>query len=100
MTMTKFEILQSPHITEKATILKDNNEGRVVVFKVRREASKHQIREAIEEIFEVRVEKVRTANFQGKLKRQGRKEGRRPSWKKAYVTLKSGEKEIEFFEGV
>lgn len=100
MTIKKFDILQYPHITEKATILKDNNEGRVVVFKVRREATKHQIREAIQEIFEVKVEKVRTANFEGKVKRQGRNSGRRPSWKKAYVTLKAGEKEIEFFEGV
>ncbi len=100
MKITKFDILKSPHITEKTTLLKDNYEGRVVVFKVKKEASKHQIREAIEKIFEVRVEKIRTANFEGKLKRQGRSSGRRPSWKKAYVTLKSGEKEIEFFEGV
>ncbi len=100
MKITKFDILKYPHITEKTTMLKDNNEGRVVAFKVRKEATKHQIREAIERIFKVRVEKVRTANFQGKLKRQGRNVGRRPSWKKAYVTLKSSEKEIEFFEGV
>ena len=78
MKIAKFDILKYPHITEKTTILKDNNEGRVVVFRVRREATKHQIREAIEGIFEVRVEKVRTANFQGKLKRQGRNVGRRP----------------------
>ena len=100
MKITKFDILQYPHITEKATILKDGHQGRIVVFKVRGEATKHQIRTAVEGIFEVRVEKVRTANFQGKLKRQSRNIGRRPSWKKAYVTLKSGEKEIEFFEGV
>lgn len=100
MTITRFDILKYPHITEKATIVRDNNEGRVVVFKVRKQATKSQIREAIERIFEVKVEKVRTANFQGKLKRQGRNEGRRPAWKKAYVTLRAGEKPIEFFEGV
>ena len=100
MTITRFDILKYPHITEKATVVRDNNEGRVVVFKVRKQATKGQIREAIERIFEVKVEKVRTANFQGKLKRQGRNVGRRPAWKKAYVTLRAGEKPIEFFEGV
>ncbi len=100
MTITRFDILKYPHITEKATVVRDNNEGRVVVFKVRKQATKGQIREAIERIFEVKVEKVRTANFQGKLKRQGRNVGRRPAWKKAYVTLRVGEKPIEFFEGV
>ena len=58
------------------------------------------IKEAVEQIFDVKVEKVRTANFIGKMKRQGRSKGRRPSWKKAYVTLKPGQKPIEFFEGV
>ena len=50
-------------------------------------------------MFDVKVEQIRTARYQGKLKRQGRAEGRRPGWKKAYVTLKPGHK-IEFFEGV
>ncbi len=100
MKLTRFDILKYPHVTEKATLVRDDNEGRVVVFKVKKQATKRQISEAIEKIFKVRVEKVRTANFQGKLKRQGRNVGRRPGWKKAYVTLREGEKPIEFFEGV
>ena len=92
-----YELLRYPHVTEKSTIAKEQGDGRVVVFKVKKTASKHQIREAIEAVFEVKVEKIRTSNFQGKVKRQGRTSGRRPAWKKAYVTLKPGQKEIEFY---
>ena len=95
-----YGILRYPHITEKSTLRKDAAEGRVLTFRVRPDARKHQIREAVERIFEVKVDKVRTAGYQGKLKRQGRHSGRRPAWKKAYVTLKPGQKSIEFFEGV
>ena len=100
MTADYYDILRYPHLTEKSTVAKEKSEGRVVVFKVKKRASKHQIRQAVEKIFDVKVEKIRTANFKGKLKRQGRYSGRRPAWKKAYVTLKPGQKEIEFFEGV
>jgi large subunit ribosomal protein L23 len=100
MTTNVYNILRFPHITEKSTLEKDKSEDRVIAFKVRKDASKQQIREAVETIFEVQVEKVRTANFQGKIKRQGKSRGRRPGWKKAYVTLKPGQKPIEFFEGV
>lgn len=93
-------VLRYPYVTEKSTLKKELSEGRVVAFQVRTDASKHAIKEAVENIFEVEVEKVRTANFVGKMKRQGRNKGRRPSWKKAYVTLKPGQKSIEFFEGV
>jgi len=95
-----YEILRYPHVTEKTTVAKEAGDGRVVVFKVRKTATKHQIREAIESVFEVKVDKIRTANVRGKIKRQGRTSGRRPAWKKAYVTLKPGQKAIEFFEGV
>ncbi len=95
-----YDILRYPHVTEKTTLKKELSEGRVIAFQVRRDASKHNIKEAVEHIFEVKVEKVRTANFIGKIKRQGRNKGRRPGWKKAYVTLKPGQKPIEFFEGV
>jgi len=95
-----YDILRYPHVTEKTTLKKEQSEGRVIAFQVRRDASKHNIKEAVEQIFEVKVEKVRTANFIGKIKRQGRNKGRRPGWKKAYVTLKPGQKPIEFFEGV
>ena len=94
-----YSVLQSPHITEKVASLQEQNEGQVVIFKVKPGVSKHQIREAVETIFKVKVAKVRTCNFQGKLKRQGRNVGRRASWKKAYVTLRPGEKDLEFFEG-
>ena len=95
-----YDILRYPHVTEKSTLKKELSEGRVIAFQVRKDASKHNIKEAVEHIFEVQVEKVRTANFIGKIKRQGRSKGRRPGWKKAYVTLKPGQKSIEFFEGV
>ncbi len=94
------DILRYPHVTEKSTLKKELSEGRVIAFQVRPDASKRNIKEAVEQIFDVKVEKVRTANFIGKIKRQGRNKGRRPSWKKAYVTLKPGQKPIEFFEGV
>ncbi len=94
------DILRYPHVTEKSTLKKELSEGRVIAFQVRPNASKRNIKEAVEQIFDVKVEKVRTANFIGKIKRQGRNKGRRPSWKKAYVTLKPGQKPIEFFDGV
>jgi large subunit ribosomal protein L23 len=97
---TLHDILRYPHVTEKSTLKKELSEGRVIAFRVRPDASKRIIKEAVEKIFDVKVEKVRTANFIGKIKRQGRNKGRRPSWKKAYVTLKPGQKPIEFFEGV
>ncbi|MCK5352635.1 50S ribosomal protein L23 [bacterium] len=97
---TLYDILRYPHVTEKSTRKKELSEGRVIAFQVRPDASKRNIKEAVEKIFEVEVEKVRTANFIGKIKRQGRNKGRRPGWKKAYVTLKPGQKPIEFFEGV
>ena len=97
---TLHDILRYPHVTEKSTLKKELSEGRVIAFQVRPDATKHNIKEAVEQIFEVKVEKVRTANFIGKIKRQGRNKGRRPGWKKAYVTLKPGQQPIEFFEGV
>jgi len=90
------EILRLPVITEKSTFEKEN--FRTLTFKVARDANKQEIREAVEKIFKVKVDSVRTANFHGKTRRQGRYSGRRPDWKKAYVTLKPGEKMIEFSE--
>jgi large subunit ribosomal protein L23 len=91
-------VLQLPIITEKSTHVKEN--FRTVAFKVLRDANKVEIKDAVEKIFKVKVESVRTANFHGKKRRQGRHSGRRPDWKKAYVTLKEGEKMIEFSEAV
>jgi large subunit ribosomal protein L23 len=95
---TIHDILRLPIITEKSTYAKDNLQ--TLTFRVARNANKLQIKQAVEEIFKVKVAGVRTANFHGKIRRQGRFSGRRPDWKKAYVTLKKGEKMLEFSEVV
>lgn len=87
----------APLITEKGTTV--GEKANQVVFRVRPGTSKNQIRASVEDMFKVTVLKVRTSNFLGKERRRGRTTGRRPDWKKAYVTLKAGDK-IEFFEGV
>ena len=94
----KQDVLKLPVITEKSTHVKENL--RTLTFKVARDANKHDIKHAVESIFKVKVESVRTATFHGKIRRQGRFSGRRPDWKKAYVTLKEGEKMIEFSQAV
>jgi large subunit ribosomal protein L23 len=94
----KFEVLKLPVITEKSTYVKENLQ--TLTFKVARDANKQEIKDAVQRIFKVKVDCVRTANFHGKIRRQGRFAGRRPDWKKAYVTLKKGEKMVEFSEAV
>jgi large subunit ribosomal protein L23 len=91
-------VLKLPIITEKSTLVKESL--RTVAFKVLRDANKIEIKDAVEKMFKVKVQSVRTANFHGKKRRQGKYTGRRPDWKKAYVTLKQGEKMIEFSETV
>ena len=78
-------VVQSPLITEKGTLV--NEQGNQFLFRVRPEANKVEIRHSIEKLFKVKVEKVRTLNYLGKTRRVGRWAGKRPSWKKAYVTL-------------
>lgn len=90
-------ILKRPLLTEKSTRLQDHLNQ--VAFEVDIDANKVQIANEVEKRFDVKVTKVRTMNFRGKLKRLGRFEGRRSSWKKAVVTLAEGHK-IEFFENV
>jgi large subunit ribosomal protein L23 len=90
------QVIVRPLMTEKSTRLKD--EQNTVTFQVRPTASKIEIRQAVEMIFNVKVAGVRTASFEGKLKRMGRHRGRRADWKKAIVTLQSGHK-IELVEG-
>lgn len=90
------DIIKKPIVTEKSTRLMEMNK---YCFMVDRRANKIQIKEAIETIFNVRVLDVNTMQMLGKMKRMGRYEGRRPSWKKAIVTLEPGSR-IEFFEGV
>jgi large subunit ribosomal protein L23 len=89
-------ILIKPLVTEKAAELHETQ--RKVAFAVSTEANKIEIRQAVEKRFNVKVEKVATSNFEGKTKRLGRHQGRRPDFKKAVVTLKEGFK-IELFEG-
>jgi large subunit ribosomal protein L23 len=95
--MTDYNLIRSPLITEKGTMVSEKSNQ--VVFKVRPDATKGAIRDAVEELFKVSVIKVRTINLMGKRRRVGRAMGKRPDWKKAYVTLKEGNR-IEFFEGV
>ncbi len=90
-------LIIAPLITEKGTIA--NEKANQVIFRVRPEATKDKLRIAIEEMFKVTVLAVRTSNFLGKERRRGRVVGRKPDWKKAYITLKPGDK-IEFFEGI
>ena len=93
---TAHSILKLPIITEKSTFEKEKLQ--TLTFKVARDANKIEIKSAVEKIFKVKVDSVRTANFHGKVRRQGRYSGRRPDWKKAYVTLRKGEKMFEFSE--
>ena len=88
------DILIRPIITERATTLKERENK--VAFEVAKEASKHQIRDAVEKVYGVGVTDVRTMIVHGKLKRRGRSIGKRPNWKKALVTLKQGDN-IDFF---
>jgi len=90
-------VINSPLITEKGTLV--NELGNQVLFRVRPEANKVEIRRAVETFFKVKVDKVRTINYLGKTKRVGRSSGQRPNWKKAYVTLAEGQR-IDFFENM
>ncbi len=95
--MTNDQVILSPLVTEKSTLATEK--ANQVVFKVRPDASKNRIRTAIEDLFKVTVVEVRTSNFMGKKRRRGKSVGRQRDWKKAYVTLKQGDR-IELFEGV
>jgi large subunit ribosomal protein L23 len=88
-------VLQGPHLSEKSHICAEQNQ---IVFKVRTDATKSEIKQAVELLFEVSVEKVQVMNYQGKVKRHGTTQGRRPSWKKAYVRLAEGSS-IDFLGG-
>ena len=91
-------IIVRPLITEKATELRDAKN--IVAFEVSRRANKIEVKRAVESQFDVKVAEVRIARVHGKVRRQGRFVGRKPDWKKAYVRLAAGEKQIEFFEGI
>lgn len=95
--MEPYQIIKRPLITEKG--MRCNEEQNTVVFRVDPRANKMQIRQAVETLFQVKVLRVNTMNMQGKKKRVRFREGKRPDWKKAYVTLRQGDT-ITFFEGV
>jgi large subunit ribosomal protein L23 len=90
------EIIQAPLVTEKGSLLGEKTNQ--ILFRVKRDANKIEVKQAIETLFKVKVTKVRLARYLGKIKRVGRSTGRLPEWKKAYVTLKEGDK-IDFFGG-
>jgi len=92
-----YDIIIRPVLTEKSY---DGMADKKYAFEVAIGANKTEIKQAIETIFDVKVESVNTMRIQGKLKRQGRTQGRRPERKKAYVKLTEGSKTIEFFEGM
>ncbi|MGE0824262.1 MAG: 50S ribosomal protein L23 [Candidatus Binatia bacterium] len=96
MNRDVYSVLVSPLITEKATLV--NATGNQVVFRVRAEADKLMIKRAVETLFKVKVEKVHTLQYLGKVRRVGKSLGRKPGWKKAYVKLAEGDR-IDFFEG-
>jgi large subunit ribosomal protein L23 len=90
------EVIRAPLVSEKGTLLAES--ANQVLFKVRPEANKIEVKKAVESLFKVKVIKVRMARYLGKIRRVGRSMGRRPDWKKAYVTLREGDK-IDFFGG-
>jgi len=100
--------LKSPVVTEKSVLLKEDStdentarkSGQVLTFRVDKKATKIDIKGAVEEIFNVKVAAVRTVQYEGKVKRRGRIEGRRASFKKAYVTLRKGEPMVDYAEAI
>jgi large subunit ribosomal protein L23 len=93
-----YRVIKRPLITEKGLTLKENE--RTLCFEVDENASKTQIQEAVEQLFKVKVQHVRTMIVPGKMRRRGKYSGYRSDWKKAYVTLREGEKMIEYGENV
>lgn len=86
-------VLLGPHLSEKSTRVAEANNQ--VVFRVRRDSTKQEVRRAVEMLFDVKVENVQIVNLRGKVKRFGQTLGRRQDWKKAYVTLAEGN-DIDF----
>ena len=95
---TIYQVIKRPVITEKGLTLKERD--RTLCFEVHENASKQQILEAVEQLFKVKVQAVRTMTVPGKMRRRGKYTGYRSDWKKAYVTLREGEKMIEYGENV
>ncbi|MCI0355707.1 MAG: 50S ribosomal protein L23 [Acidobacteria bacterium] len=93
-----YQIIRRPLVTEKGHMVKETQ--RTLVFEVAAAATKTEVKQAVQTIFKVKVDSVRTANFPGKERRRGRFAGYRADWKKAYVKLKSGEKMPEYVQNL
>ena len=93
--MNIYSIIKKPHVTEKTSLGSDSTNTVAIV--VDRDANKIEIKQAVESLFKVKVDDVRTVNVAGKVKRVGKNFGKRSNWKKAYVTLQQGQS-IDFFE--
>ena len=93
--MDSYDILVKPIVTERSM---DDAAYKKYTFQVAKKANKYQIKKAVEEVFSVKVSKVNTMNMRGKVKRQGKNEGKRPDWKKAIVTLTPDSSEIKIFD--
>lgn len=91
-----FHVIKRPIVTEKGVAKKDAE--RTLCFEVSADANKTQIKNAIQQMFKIKVDEVRTSTTAGKLRRRGRSSGYRADWKKAYVRLKAGEKMPEYAE--
>ena len=92
-----YAVIKRPLFTEKGSFLKESENK--LMIEVSPQANKLEIKQALEEIFKVKVDKVSTINVRGKFKTYGRSTGKRPNWKKAIITLKKGEK-LDFIEGM
>ena len=92
------EVIRRPLITEKSSLMRDAGQN-VILFEVAPDANKIEVKNAVEELFKVKVAEVRLFNVRGKVKRMGRYAGKRRDWRKAYVRLKEGEKAPDFIEG-
>jgi len=90
--------IRAPHLSEKALNLADNEGRKQLAFKVATDATKPEIAQAVRKIFDVEVDSVTVINCKGKRKRRGNTTGRRPNWKKAYVTLAAGQ-DLDFVAG-
>ena len=97
--MNSNQIIRRPLVTEKSSMMREDGEN-VLAFEVDRDANKIQVKQAIEELFDVKVASVRLFNVKGKQKRMGRSIGKRRDWRKAYVRLTPDSKAPDFIEGV
>jgi len=93
------QVIRRPLVTEKSTLQREAGQN-VIAFEVDVKANKIQVKDAVEELFKVKVDEVRLFNVRGKVKRMGRYAGKRRDWRKAYVRLKEGEKAPDFSECV